>query len=55
MLKSKIFIFKLVAVYTKTSCAIMVHEITTLAHESFDHSMEETLFVPHGFVIDTGG
>jgi hypothetical protein len=45
MLERKIFVLKLFAVNRFTSSAIVRREITTLAHELFDHSVEGGILV----------
>lgn len=42
----EIFVVEFIAVYRFATSAIMIGEITTLTHKSWNHSMESTPFIP---------
>jgi hypothetical protein len=49
MLYLKVLILKLFSVYTLTSSAIKVSEVTSLHHKAFNHSMENSVFKGNNF------
>lgn len=53
MLQSEVFIFKLVSVNRFSSSAIVVGEITTLAHEVWNDTVENASFVAETFLAST--
>jgi len=53
MLQGKVLIFKLVSIDRFSSSAIMVGEITTLAHEVRNDPMENASFISKTFFTST--
>lgn len=55
MLQCEVLIFKLVSVDGFSSSAIMIGEISTLAHEVGDDTVENASFIPKTFFACTQG
>ena len=50
-LDREVFVLKVLSVNTKTSCSIIVQEISTLHHEIFNYSVKMTAFKPELMVL----